>query len=141
MRVWLAGALAEVSSTLGPNTAQYVAKVLPILFRELRCEDGGNRRNAAFCAGVFCQHAPEQMQAQLGQLLQVFSCEIPLQYCWEILEKPLKNLWSFRRTRLVFAYQVLSDSVNQPIVCSSLLPLAALFSILSLSSHGKVWLL
>ncbi len=62
-----------MSSTLGHNTAEYVAKVLPILFRELRCEDGGNRRNAAFCAGVFCQHAPEQMQAQLGQLLQVFS--------------------------------------------------------------------
>lgn len=70
VRSTMIGALAEVSSTLGHNTAQYVAKVLPILFRELRCEDGGNRRNAAFCAGVFCQHAPEQMQAQLGQLLQ-----------------------------------------------------------------------
>ncbi len=71
-RVWVtAGALAELSTTLQQNIAEYVPKVLPILFRELRCEDGGNRRNAAFCAGVFCQYAPEQMQAQLGQLLQV----------------------------------------------------------------------
>ena len=77
-----------MSSTLGHNTAQYVAKVLPILFRELRCEDGGNRRNAAFCAGVFCQHAPEQMQAQLGQLLQVFSFG---NLC-KTFEKPLENL-------------------------------------------------
>ena len=107
-----------MSSTLGHNTAQYVAKVLPILFRELRCEDGGNRRNAAFCAGVFCQHAPEQMQAQLGQLLQVFLFATPF-------KKPLGNLWetfgSLRRTRLVFAYQLRSvRPVNQPTVCSSL---------------------
>ena len=66
-----AGALAELCATLGSNVAEYVPKVLPILFRELRSADGGNRRNAAFCAGVFCQHAPDQMQAQLGQLLQV----------------------------------------------------------------------
>ncbi len=117
-----------MSSTLGHNTAQYVAKVLPILFRELRCEDGGNRRNAAFCAGVFCQHAPEQMQAQLGQLLQVFLFATPF-------KKPLGNLWEtfgrMRRTRLVFAYQFLSVRVSQPPYC---LPfpatLAAIFGIL-----------
>lgn len=66
-----AGALAELGSTLGPNLSEYVPKVLPVLFRELRCDDPGNRRNAAYCAGVFCQHAPQQMQAQVGQLLQV----------------------------------------------------------------------
>ena len=55
----------------GQNIAEYVPKVLPILFRELRSEDGGNRRNAAFCAGVFCQHAPDQMHSHVGQLLQV----------------------------------------------------------------------
>ena len=65
------GALAELGSTLGSNLSEYVAKVLPVLFRELRCDDPGNRRNAAYCAGVFCQHAPQQMQNQTGQLLQV----------------------------------------------------------------------
>lgn len=65
------GALAELGSTLGSNLSEYVPKVLPVLFRELRCDDPGNRRNAAFCAGVFCQHAPQQMQSQIGQLLQV----------------------------------------------------------------------
>lgn len=66
-----AGALAEMSSTLGQNVGQYVAKVLPILFRELRSGDGGNRRNAAYCAGVFCQFAPQEMQTSIAQLLQV----------------------------------------------------------------------
>lgn len=69
---WLSsGALAELGSTLGSNLSEYVAKVLPVLFRELRCDDPGNRRNAAYCAGVFCQHAPQQMQNQIAQLLQV----------------------------------------------------------------------
>ena len=65
------GALAELGSTLGSNLSDYVPKVLPVLFRELRCDDPGNRRNAAYCAGVLCQHAPQQMQSQIGQLLQV----------------------------------------------------------------------
>ena len=127
-----------MSSTLGHNTAQYVAKVLPILFRELRCEDGGNRRNAAFCAGVFCQHAPEQMQAQLGQLLQVFS----LQNSWKILGEPLKNLWRLQCTRLVFACHTCHSAfVKQPAVSPSLLPIAAIFGILFIIYQWQSYLL
>lgn len=56
---------------LGPETGKYTDKLLPILLRELRCEDSGNRRNAAFCVGVFCQFAPQQMQSHIMQVLQV----------------------------------------------------------------------
>ena len=65
------GALAELGTTLGPNLAEYLPKLLPVLFRELRCDDPGNRRNAAYCAGVLCHHCPYQMQTHINQLLQV----------------------------------------------------------------------
>lgn len=71
-----AGALAELGTTLGQNMAEYVPKMMPILFRELRCDDPGNRRNAAFCAGVFCQYCPQQMQNHIGQLLQVQTLQL-----------------------------------------------------------------
>ena len=66
-----AGALAEISSALGSKVGAYVDKLLPVLIRELRCEDSGNRRNAAFCVGVLCHHAPLQTQPHAMQLLQV----------------------------------------------------------------------
>lgn len=65
------GALAELSSSLESQVGEYVEKLVPILLRELRCEDSGNRRNAAFCVGIFCQCAPQQMQSHVMQLLQV----------------------------------------------------------------------
>ena len=65
------GALAELSTSLESQVGKYVEKLVPILLRELRCEDSGNRRNAAFCVGIFCQCAPQQMQSHVMQLLQV----------------------------------------------------------------------
>ncbi|KAL3153296.1 hypothetical protein ABBQ38_011641 [Trebouxia sp. C0009 RCD-2024] len=70
VRSTMIGALAELGTTLGPNLAEYLPKLLPVLFRELRCDDPGNRRNAAYCAGVVCHHCPHQMQNHIGQLLQ-----------------------------------------------------------------------
>lgn len=64
-------ALAKLGSLMGSDLSKHVAEVLPVLFRELRCEDPDNQRNAAHCINVFCRHAPQQMQNQTGQLLQV----------------------------------------------------------------------
>eukprot|EP00897_Mesotaenium_endlicherianum_P001169 jgi/Mesen1/11052/ME000099S10502 len=53
-------AIAEVGKEIGAAIAPYCSDVLPVVVRELRDEDAANRRNAAFCAGVLCQHGADK---------------------------------------------------------------------------------
>ena len=66
-----AGNLAETAKHLQGRLQPLCGQVMPIVLRELRDSEAGNRQNAAFCAGLVAQYCPEQVHGQLGQLLQV----------------------------------------------------------------------
>ena len=71
MWVLTAGNLAEAAKHLQGRLQPLCGQLIPIVLRELCDSEAGNRQNAAFCAGLLAQHCPEQVHAQLGQLLQV----------------------------------------------------------------------
>jgi len=61
------GCFAECLAILQEGMAEYVPAVAPVLFRELRCEESQNRRNAAFTVGLLFKHcctlvAPDVMK-------------------------------------------------------------------------------
>lgn len=64
--------MAEVTEALGPLCAPYAEALLSVVLKELAAAaDDTNSRNAAFCAGVLAQHAPEVVRPHLPRLLQV----------------------------------------------------------------------
>lgn len=68
--------MAEVTEALGPLCAPYAEALLSLVLKELAAAaDDTNSRNAAFCAGVLAQHAPEILRPHLPRLLQVRSRE------------------------------------------------------------------
>ena len=69
--VLTAGNLAEAAKHLQGRLQPLCGQLVPIILRELRDSEAGNRQNAAFCAGLLAQYCPEQVHRQLGQLLQV----------------------------------------------------------------------
>ena len=63
--------MAEVTEVLGPLCAPYAKALLSIVLEELAAAaDDTNSRNAAFCAGVLAQHAPDVLRPHLPRLLQ-----------------------------------------------------------------------
>ncbi len=69
--VLTAGNLAEAAKHLQGRLQPLCGQLMPIVVRELRDSEAGNRQNAAYCAGLLAQHCPQQVHGQLGQLLQV----------------------------------------------------------------------
>ncbi|KAK9824669.1 hypothetical protein WJX72_012191 [[Myrmecia] bisecta] len=70
VRAAAVGTLAEVAKEIGPAFAPVAERLVPILVRELRCDDSSNQRNAAFCVGMLFQHAAPTVAAHYPQLLQ-----------------------------------------------------------------------
>lgn len=56
MRAVAVGAVAEMGEILLGGIEPYVTRVMPQALKELRASASGNRRNAAYCAGVLCLH-------------------------------------------------------------------------------------
>eukprot|EP00891_Asterochloris_glomerata_P009671 jgi/Astpho2/9671/e_gw1.00146.14.1_t len=73
LRAALIGNLAEAAKHLQGRLQPLCGQLMPIVVRELRDSEAGNRQNAAYCAGLLAQHCPQQVHGQLGQLLQVLS--------------------------------------------------------------------
>jgi len=56
LRAVAVGAVAEVADSMHGEMEPYVGRVMPQLLKELKSSESGNRRNAAFCAGMLCLH-------------------------------------------------------------------------------------
>lgn len=76
VRAAAAGCIAEVAEALQTHMAAHAERVVPVLLRELRCDDPVNRQNAAFALGVMVSGCgPVAMGPYFPSLLQVCAWE------------------------------------------------------------------
>ncbi len=62
--------MADVIKGVG-SSMPALDSLLPVIKRELRCEEAENRRDAVFCLGLIAEKQPAVVQNQIGTLLQV----------------------------------------------------------------------
>mmetsp|Transcript_63949 Transcript_63949/g.202345 ORF Transcript_63949/g.202345 Transcript_63949/m.202345 type:complete len:485 (-) Transcript_63949:57-1511(-) len=70
-RATAVAALAEVGKELGAPAflAPHLPRVLPVMIKEVTCDDSGNRRNAAYAIGVWVEFGGEAAHPHLARLL------------------------------------------------------------------------
>ncbi|KAL1194982.1 hypothetical protein V5N11_015591 [Cardamine amara subsp. amara] len=55
-RTMVVASLAEVAQDMGLPISAYVARLMPLVLKELGSPEATNRRNAAFCVGELCKN-------------------------------------------------------------------------------------
>jgi len=64
------GLVADVVKEVG-STMAHLEALIPLIKREMRCEEAENQRDAVFCLGLIAEKQPAVVQNQITALLTV----------------------------------------------------------------------